>query len=67
MAPSSERHAYPLRSFAAGAAAGALDTCVTMPLDTIKTQMQIRAHRSVSPPRGGPTGGGGLGGARVAT
>ena len=32
---------------AAGAAAGALDTCVTMPLDTVKTKMQIQQHRGV--------------------
>ena len=36
-----------LFSFAAGGAAGALDTCVTMPLDTVKTQMQINRHASV--------------------
>lgn len=28
-------------SFLAGAIAGAIDTCITMPLDTIKTQMQL--------------------------
>ncbi|EOD13707.1 hypothetical protein EMIHUDRAFT_207393 [Emiliania huxleyi CCMP1516] len=36
-----------LFSFAAGGAAGALDTCITMPLDTVKTQMQINRHASV--------------------
>lgn len=30
-----------LSSFLAGAAAGAVDTCITMPLDTIKTNLQI--------------------------
>ena len=30
-----------LTSFMAGAIAGAVDTCITMPLDTIKTNLQI--------------------------
>eukprot|EP00941_MAST-03F_sp_MAST-3F-sp1_P002511 g2511.t1 len=33
-----------LRNFLAGAIAGAGDTCVTMPLDTIKTQMQLNKN-----------------------
>jgi len=37
----------PMRSFMCGGAAGALDTIVTMPLDTIKTQMQIKKYSSV--------------------
>lgn len=31
-----------IASFAAGAIAGCIDTCITMPLDTIKTKMQIQ-------------------------
>ena len=31
-------------AFAAGAVAGALDTCITMPLDTVKTQMQLKSY-----------------------
>jgi hypothetical protein len=46
--PASVHKPYPLRSFAAGAAAGAIDTVITMPLDTIKTQMQIKNHPSVA-------------------
>lgn len=46
--PASEHKPYPLRSFAAGAVAGAIDTVITMPLDTIKTQMQIQSHPSVA-------------------
>ena len=33
-------------AFAAGAVAGAVDTCLTMPLDTIKTQMQLKTYSS---------------------
>lgn len=46
--PASEHKPYPLRSFAAGAVAGGIDTVITMPLDTIKTQMQIKSHPSVA-------------------
>jgi len=35
------------QSLAAGAVAGSLDTCVTMPLDTVKTKMQIQQHAGV--------------------
>ena len=35
------------QSLAAGAAAGAIDTCVTMPLDTVKTKMQIQHHAGI--------------------
>eukprot|EP01051_Picozoa_sp_SAG22_P020681 SAG22_NODE_4276_length_1320_cov_0.717445_1_plen_282_part_00 len=35
-------------SFVAGAIAGAIDTCVTMPLDTVKTQMQINKEMGKS-------------------
>ena len=31
---------------AAGAAAGAIDCCVTMPMDTMSTQMQLKGYRS---------------------
>lgn len=34
------------RTIAAGAGAGALDCCVTMPMDTLSTQMQLRGYQS---------------------
>ena len=33
-----------MSAFIGGAIAGALDTCITMPLDTMKTQMQIKKY-----------------------
>jgi len=36
------------KSFAAGAMAGSVDTSITMPLDTIKTAMQIRHYEGVA-------------------
>ena len=32
-----------LKSFVAGAVAGTVDTCITMPLDTVKTNLQINS------------------------
>jgi hypothetical protein len=46
--PTKAKASGSLHSFAAGGLAGALDTTVTMPLDTIKTQMQIKQHSSVA-------------------
>lgn len=34
------------RTLAAGGAAGAVDCCFTMPMDTMSTQMQLRGYRS---------------------
>jgi hypothetical protein len=31
----------------AGAIAGAVDTCITMPLDTLKTQFQLQSHKNL--------------------
>ena len=44
-------HAIPLCSaaFAAGAIAGAIDTSITMPLDTVKTTMQLKTRSYANP------------------
>jgi len=34
------------RTLAAGGAAGAMDCCITMPMDTLSTQMQLRGYSS---------------------
>jgi hypothetical protein len=34
------------RTLAAGGAAGAIDCCFTMPLDTMSTQMQLQGYRT---------------------
>ncbi len=46
--PRADDRALGWRSFAGGAAAGVLDTCVTMPLDTVKTKMQIQRYGSLA-------------------
>ena len=42
--PARKASAKGLSWFAGGAVAGALDTCVTMPLDTVKTKMHLKQY-----------------------
>ena len=49
-------------AFAAGGIAGVVDTCFTMPLDTIKTAMQIQGTRSPITACRGIVGSNGVGG-----